>query len=133
MKTKSYKYGKHTLKAYSKKAGEGWEVGFFFDKRRIFVGNFIHTAEATEWWKVMNEEVRRFTHKHHYAPRVPKAFYSKFFSNHMYNTYYGYLDKAFSIYATTYGREYKQQLKRYEEFKKQADHRTYRPWVLRAA
>ncbi len=67
MTTTTYKYGKHTCKAYKKPVGKGWEVGFTFGGTQIFVGNFIHAKEANAWWSKMNAEVRKFSKR--YAPR----------------------------------------------------------------
>lgn len=102
MKNKVYKYGPHSCKAYFKSAGKGWEVGFHFGKNPIFVGNFIHKTEANKWWSLMNKEIRNFTKRYGMTSQAPVTFYRKFLSNHLYNSYYTWLDKQFNKYERTY-------------------------------
>ncbi len=102
MKKKVYEYGPHKCKAYFKSAGKGWEVGFHFGNKPIFVGNFIHKAEANKWWTLMNKEVRTFSKRFGLHAKAPITFYRKFFSNHLYNNYYAWLDKEFNRYEKNY-------------------------------
>lgn len=118
MKKKVYKYGPHTFKAYLKPAGKGWEVGFTFGKTPIFVGNFIHKAEANKWWTLMNKEVRTFTGRYGLTPKAPISFYKKFLSNHLYKAYYAWLDKQFNKYEKNFLRAVNTNKKHYTKLKK---------------
>ena len=118
MKQKQYKYGPHKCRAYLKEAGKGYEVGFHFGKDPIFVGNFIHKAEANKWWTLMNKEIRNFTKRFGLTPKAPVTFYKKFLSNHLYKTYYAHLDKQFSKYEREYNRAVNHGTKQYRKLKK---------------
>jgi hypothetical protein len=119
MKTKSYKYGKFTLKTYHKEVGHGYEVGLHFDKKSIFVGNFIHRTEANHWWSYMNKELRTFAKRYWVSPKAPKSWYTNFIKAHLYKKYYAYLDKVFSKYNRQYNTEFNKEQRRYRQLKKQ--------------
>ncbi|MGE4132526.1 MAG: hypothetical protein AB7F86_12860 [Bdellovibrionales bacterium] len=110
MTTTTYKYGKHTCKAYKKTVGKGWEVGFTFGSTQIFVGNFIHTKEANAWWTMMNTEVKKFGRRYALPKNASATFFSKFLSNYIYKAYYTFLDRQF----TKYNRTYTQACKKFE-------------------
>lgn len=118
MKTKTYKYGPHRCKAYLKTVGMGYEVGFYFDKFPIFVGNFIHTKEANYWWNCMNKEITYFTRHYKLGARAPLNWYRQFFSRHLYKTYYSYLDREFTKYQKNYTKAWNQDQKKYNTLKK---------------
>jgi hypothetical protein len=63
MKTKIYKLGSKSYKAYFKPVGKGFEVGFVQGSKPVFVGNFIKNSEAMAWYQIMNREVSRFSKK----------------------------------------------------------------------
>lgn len=119
MKTRVFKYGPHKCKAYLKPAGKGYEVGFHFGAKPVFVGNFLHRKEANAWWTKMNTEFKAFTKKYGIAKSAPISFYTKFLSNHFYNTYYKYLDKQFTSYERTYNKAVVTDLKKYKKLKAQ--------------
>lgn len=119
MKNKQYKYGPHKCRAYMKSVGKGYEVGFYFGSNPIFVGNFLHKKEANAWWTKMNTEIKTFSSKFGLTPKAPVAFYKKFFSNHLYQVYYKYLDKQFSQYTRQYDRVCKTSEKQYKKIKLQ--------------
>lgn len=110
MTTATYKYGKWTCKAYKKSVGKGWEIGFMFGSTQIFVGNFIHAKEANAWWTKMNAEVNKFSKRYAIPKNASPTFFCKFMTNHMYKTYYSFLDKEF----TKYNRNYTQTCKKFE-------------------
>ncbi len=97
-------FGPKNLKCWSywAKAGSGWEVGFTFQGKTLFVGNFIHHKEATQWYSMMNKEITTFSKKYTFGPKFPVAFFKKFIVSHLYATYYTHLDKVFTQYTRTY-------------------------------
>jgi len=123
MKTKSYKFGNKFFKAYFKSVGEGFEVGLHFNRKSIFVGNFLHKKEAMKWWATMNKEIRMFTTRYWVTMNTNFNWYSKFFSNHLYQTYYMHLDKWFNGYTNNFQKAFKKELKKYNQFKKNWDHK----------
>ena len=121
MKSKSFKYGKQYFKTYCKSVGHGFEVGFEWDKKVLFVGNFIHQKEATKWYGILNKEVLHFSKKYWWNPEATNqfnSFYAKFFTNHLYKMYYGYLDKLFVKYNKEYSRASSRDTKKYMQYKK---------------
>jgi hypothetical protein len=116
--TRTYKYGKHTCKAYKKPVGKGFEVGFTFGATQIFVGNFIHAKEATAWWGMMNNEVKRFSKRYGMTAKAPVGWYSKFLSHHIYKVYYNHLDKQFSKYQKGYTKAFRRDERQYTHMKR---------------
>ncbi len=102
MTTTTYRYGKHTCKAYKKTVGQGWEVGFMFGNKTIFVGNFIHMKECNAWWTKMNTEVRKFSKRYALPKNASPAFFTKFMTSYLYKCYYSYLNNQFKTYTRTY-------------------------------
>jgi len=133
MKTKNYKFGHTYLKCHFKTAGLGYEVSVTFAKKTIFVGNFIHKAEATRWWGLMNREIFAFTKTYFLNQKVSKTFYTNFFSNTLYKTYYTFLDKMFVNYNKTYARAVVRDTKKYRSMKKTWNHMTTDRWTLKSA
>ncbi|WP_413290998.1 hypothetical protein [Bdellovibrio sp. HCB337] len=117
-KTKSYKYGPYTFKSYCKPVGQGWEVGFTYQNRNYFVGNFVHKTEATKWWTLFNKEIVGFSKKFTMSADMPVTWYCNFLSNHLYTTYYTWLDKVFNKHETTFKKAYTKDFKRYMKMKK---------------
>ena len=102
MKTKTYRNGTTTCRTYLKTVGNGWEVGFTFAGRNVFVGNFVHSAEATKWFGMMNREIRTFTARYKVGPGCPKSWYVHFVGKHLYNQYYHFVDKCSTKHTRTY-------------------------------
>jgi hypothetical protein len=113
MKTASYRFGKFFFKAFFKPVGQGWEVSVTFDRKNIFVGNFIHRAEASTWWNIVNREIRTFTKTYWIANKAAKTWYGNFFSAHLYKNYYKYLDRLFARYQRTYSTQFSKNVRRY--------------------
>mgnify|MGYP001607668224 CR=1 FL=1 len=69
-----------------KPAGKGFEVGFMQGSKTLFVGNFVHKHEATEWFEKMNQEYAYFAKKFWPTSQatVAASFYHKFISNNLY-------------------------------------------------
>lgn len=133
MTTTTYKYGKHTCKAYKKAAGNGWEVGFMFGSQTIFVGNFIHAKEANAWWTKMNTEVRRFSKRYALPKTASPTFFRQFMTNYLYKTYYNFLNGQFSKYTRTYTTAVKKCERKFTSIKRRWPTRTERTTFRRAA
>ena len=118
MKKHYYWFGNTKCHTYMKQVGQGYEVGFHFGKTSIFVGNFIHTREATKWWAVMNKEMKSFTKRYRVGQEASVVWYTKFFSHYLYNSYYGFLDQQFNKYQKTFAKAVKTDAKKYINFKK---------------
>jgi hypothetical protein len=118
MKTKKYLYGKFYFTAYYKPVGHGYEVGMTYGKKTIFVGNFIHKEEATTWFAKMNLECKHFVNKYWINDNVSTTWYCSFFKNHLYKTYYSFLDKLFTEYKHSYNKAFKKDFKNYKNLKK---------------
>lgn len=117
-KTKSYKYGPYTFKAYAKPVGQGWEVGFTYQNRNYFVGNFVHKAEVSKWWSLMNKEIVSFSKKFKISTEMPFAWYCNFLANHLYTTYYTWLEKVFNKHEVSFKKAYAKDFSRYMKLKK---------------
>lgn len=129
MKNTYYKFGKYNCHAYIKSVGHGYEVGFKFGATSVFVGNFIHQKEATKWWNCMNKEMKTFTARYNVGTPASVAWYTKSFSNHLYKTYYTFLDREFTKYHREFDKACKQDVKTYNLHKskwQQAERFTYR-------
>lgn len=118
MKKVSYRFGDHKCHAYMKEAGNGYEVGFYFGNQCVFVGNFIHRAEATKWWAKMNQEFGFFTKRYGVGEPASMTWYAKFWSHHVYKCYYGYLDQEFAKYQRSFDKACRNDLKKYSSYKK---------------
>jgi hypothetical protein len=116
-KTKNYKHYGHTFKTYCKPVGNGWEVGMTFNNKSIFVGNFVHRAEANSWWSYFHREIRSFFHKYEYNSQGPTTWMTKFFGNYLYKSYYSWLDKKFTKYNREYSKACQKDSKYYQKMK----------------
>lgn len=119
MKTKMFGPKSLNCKSYWKKVGDSYEVGFRFKGKPLFFGNFLHQKEATEWYRVMNSEIKHFSEKYTFGPKFPESFFKKFISNHLYATYYSYLDKKFAGYRSQYKKAVSGYRKDYSEIRKE--------------
>ena len=118
MKYKTYKYGNYTCKTYYNKVGNGYECGFIFNGKTVFVGNFIYQPEATRWFGIMNREISKFAKKYTTGYKYPTSFMSEFVRNYLYRYYYAYLDKLFARYNRSYQKAYAKNTKYYHKNKK---------------
>ena len=132
MKTTNYRFGGTTFKAQFRTVGQGWEVCVTWGKKTVFVGNFIHKAEAMKWWNTMNSEIRSFTNTYWIANKNATSWYATFFSNHLYKCYYKFLDKLFVKYNKTYSTQVSKNVKKYNTLRKGWS-RTERIHVTKAA
>ncbi|OFZ19644.1 MAG: hypothetical protein A2Z20_12960 [Bdellovibrionales bacterium RBG_16_40_8] len=135
MKKKMVKCGPQKYKAYIKPVGKGYEVGFMYGSKPLFVGNFINNSEAQNWYKIMNREFSHFSKKfwHTPAPKAATVFYHRFITNTLYKHYYDYLDKCFGKYTKSYHQEYSRNVRTYNRLKKNWAPKNSLPYVRRAA
>ncbi|KYG65043.1 hypothetical protein AZI87_10725 [Bdellovibrio bacteriovorus] len=126
-KTKHYEYYGHEFKSYFKPVGHGYEVGFTFEGKPLFVGNFVHKKEAMEWWRSFNQEIPYFFSKYEFPVDGPHQWMTKFFTNYMYTCYYAWLDKKFNKYTKEYTKSFESNVKFYKKmqpvWKKRAEKR----------
>ena len=117
-KIKNFEHGDFTFKAYWKPVGQGWEVGVTYKGESIFVGNFVHKAEATKWWATLTKEMTTFPQHYELSGEAPFRWYSKFLSNHLYKVYYNYLDKVFVAHTRHYHGAFAKDVQKYKRFYK---------------
>ncbi|MBK9294209.1 MAG: hypothetical protein IPM57_07155 [Oligoflexia bacterium] len=132
-KHKAYKYGTHTLRAYCKPVGEGYEVGLTCRGRTYFVGNFIHKEEAFKWWAQFNKEITLFAKKHWVSEDVSFTWYCKFLGAYLYKCYYKFLDKLFAKYNKTFHKAYSKDARKYRKMKKHFDYEDKNEFIFKAA
>lgn len=119
-KTKNYKLGKNIFKTYFKPVGKGYEIGFTFKGKNFFTSNFVNKSEATKWWSHFNKEITGFSKKYWLSNKMPFMWYVNFMNNHMYKTYYSWLDKVFDKHEATFHSAYKKDFKQFLKFKNHA-------------
>ena len=117
-KSKAYRYGKSYGRAYYKTAGGGFECGFVFDGKLVFIGNFIHSREGQLWFALMNRELGSFSRKYAVGGKCPASWYSHFLGNHLYKCYYGFLDRLFARYNRDYHRAFSRDLRQYQRLRR---------------
>ena len=66
----------------------------------------------------MNREIHSFTKRYWATHHTDLTWYGKFFSKHLYTTYYSFLDKLIYKYNHTYKKAFQKELKRYNKIKK---------------
>lgn len=118
MKTKNYRTGTQACKSYLKPAGNGWEVGFKFGPKATFVGNFVNSKEANEWYRMMNNEIRSFAKRYRVSPKFSKARYGHFLTAHLYNKYYTFINKCLSANKRTWTKELNKDLRTFRRLSK---------------
>ena len=134
MKQKYFKHGTAKFgRSYLKSIGEGKEAGFEFKGKKVFVGNFIHSSEASAWYTLMNKEITTFAKRYPVGEKYPSQWYSKFIQHHLYSTYYKFLDKKFSQHTRTYQSAVKKDLTKYKKLRKKWDRSELRPFYKKAA
>jgi hypothetical protein len=118
MKTKTYRSGKLICRSYIKAVGNGWETGFIFNNKPIFVGNFIHSKEDNQWFVLMNKEILSFVRKYTVGSTFPETWFSHFIRNNLYKSYYLYLDRLFAKYTKNFNKLVLKDVRRYQQLKK---------------
>ena len=118
MKTKTYRYGTVTCKAELKAAGKGWECVLYFNHKPIFVGNFIHSTEANQWWASMNREIAIFSKKYTVGYQLPVSWVANSLKNSLYKSYYTFLEKIFVAYHRSYQKALATNIRQFKTTKK---------------
>lgn len=118
MKTKLYRNKGLTGRANMKPCGNGFEVTFTLGGTPVFVGNFIHAKEANLWFGLLNREIRSFSRKYAVGTRFPATWYKHFIGNHLYKSYYTFLDRLFAKHTRTFGRAVSKDLRKFRQIKK---------------
>ena len=118
MKTKTYRSKGISGRTYMKPCGNGVEVGFLLNGNVVFVGNFIHTKEANVWWNLLNREIRQFSRKYSVGRTFPLSWFKHFISNHLYKTYYSFLDGILARHNKTLARAVMKDVRKYQQIKK---------------
>lgn len=113
MKVKTYNHGKNKYKAYLKKVGSGYEVGLKLSGNSLFIGNFIHVSEANTWFSNMNKEIGLFSKRYWITAKSPINFYKKFLGNHLYKSYYTWVNKCLTKHNRTFEKELSKDIKKY--------------------
>lgn len=116
-KTKNFKLGKNPFKTYFKPVGKGYEIGFTYKNRNYFTSNFVSKTEATKWWTFFNKEITNFSKKYWVSNKMPFVWYCNFMNNHLYKTYYSWLDKVFNKHEVNFHNAYKKDYKTYLKYK----------------
>ena len=133
MKTKRYRNGTFSCKGWMRNVGNGFEVGFHFGSKPIFLSNFVRANEANAWYTMMNREVRAFARRYQVAPRFPKAMYGRFLSSHLYAKYFSFLDRLFTKHTRTYSRAVSRDLRSFRRMYNRTAGNGPRKAFLRAA
>ncbi len=129
MKLKNYKYGTYTCKTYYKKVGQGYEVGFCYGDKTIFVGNFLYSKEAGDWYTTMNQYITKFAKTYTVGYKYPFAEFCGFIKSYLYKEYYSYLDKLFTDYNRYYKKEYIQFNNNYKKSRKNYSTSERKPYL----
>jgi len=118
MKKKTFGPKSLRCSSYFTTAGEGWEVGFLLQGKTVFIGNFVHQKEATRWFAMLNREVTSFAKKYPVGPKFPVTFWRSFLGNHLYTSYYTFLDRLMAKHTAEYRRATLRDRKRFNKISK---------------
>lgn len=124
-KNRNYEFGDMTFKCFFRPVGFGYEVGITYNSKPVFFGNFVHKSEALYWWRKMTTEMSKFCKHYDFIPTASKVWYTKFVSNHIYKTYYTFLDQWFNKHTKTYKKAAVRDLKNYKKIEKRYFHHFY--------
>ena len=127
MKTRSFKTGNTVCRSYMKPVGKGWEIGFSFGPKPVFVGNFVHSGEANKWWGLMNKEIRTFSKKFKVGKSYPSGFFKSFISHHLYGKYYDYVNKLAAKHARSFHTARRKDTTKYKRLTKKWPPREKKP------
>jgi hypothetical protein len=113
MKTNTYRNGSKSCRSYLRTVGNGWEVGFFYGGKPVFLGNFIHSSEANQFYALMKTEIRNFGRKVRVAHPFPSAWFKAFLGAHLQKTYYQFVNQQVRRHQTEAKRTYGKGLRAY--------------------
>lgn len=121
-KSKRFKFADgYYFTCYYKTNGPSFEVGISYEDKTVFFGNFIYKSEALAWYKEMLSAMTYFVENYQYMPNMKMAWYFSFAKNYFYNSYYMYLDQAFSKYNQEFKKAYTSDKKAYKKFESSYD------------
>ena len=132
MKTRTYRNSSLTCKSYLKPAGNGYEVGFKFGTKLVFVGNFVKSTEANAWYTQMNKEIRLFNKRYTVSKTFPKSKYSHFLSAHLHNKYYSFVNRLVPKHNRAWNRTLQQDTRTFAKLAKKASPKERRPFLKAA-
>ena len=119
MKSKTYRNGKTTFRAYLREVGMGYEVGFTTSGKAIFVGNFIHLGEANQWYTKMNGEIRTFAKRFCVGRNCPKSWYTHFMASHLYKHYYTFVNRVLTQHNRKATQTFTRETRRYQRLNRE--------------
>jgi len=115
MRTKSFRNGASLrCRSYIKNVGKGYEVGFIFGGKPIFLGNFIKSNEANTFYGQLNKDIRTFSKKFRVGKNCPKTWYGKFLGNHLHRRYYSFINRVVPTNNRTAQRGFNKSLREYK-------------------
>lgn len=132
MKTATFKNRKLTCRSYTKNVGYGFEVGLLCGARPVFVGNFIHAAEANRWYRIMNREIRTFSRKYIIPTNATPTWHLRFLSTHLYRCYYQFVDRLLGRHTRSFIREFSRNQRRYRTLNRNWDRTDCVPFLKAA-
>jgi hypothetical protein len=118
MKTKVYRNKNLVCRTYLKPVGNGWEAGFVVGGTPIFLGNFIHKPEAIRWYAVMNREIRLISRKFALGREVPITWFRHLVKNHLYKTYYAFVDRLLVRHRGEFNRGLVRDLRQFKKIRR---------------
>lgn len=118
MKTKTYRHGTSTLKAYCKPAGNGHEVGLIHKGKPVFCGNFIQSKEASKWYATMNKEITSFAKKYKVTKKFPIAWYANFLGHHLNKKYFEFCNRVVNVNTRKFKTAVNKDIRKYKSLKK---------------
>lgn len=118
MKTKRYRHGSTSFKAYCKRVGHGFEVALTKGSKILFIGHFTNSSQANRFWSTMNRQIRTFGKRFKIPSKNPSAWYVKFLSNLVHKHYFAQLNKTLPSQGRTYQSAAVRDLRKYKRLKK---------------
>ena len=118
MRTKSYKNGSKSARAYLKKVGNTWESGFVYGGKTLFLGSFTNSSEANAWYGLMNREINKFSKRFTVGRTYPQGWFTSFISNHLQSKYYTFCGKFVPKHGRTATRKANVQARKYKKLAK---------------
>lgn len=132
MKTGTYRNGRKPCKTYLKTVGNGWEVGFTYAGRPVFLGNFIHSSEAKQFYTLMRREISHFGRRYKVGKAYPTAWFKTFIGAHLRRCYYTFVTQMVQRHKTEAARTYGKTLRTYRRLNRRWSGKAKMP-CLRAA
>lgn len=132
MKTNTYRNGSKSCRSYLKTVGNGYEVGFYYGGNPIFLGNFIHSGEANQFYSLMRNELRGFGMKFKVGGTYPQSWFKSFLSAHLQRCYYNFVNFQVRRHQMEAKKTYGKNVKTYRKLNRNWNFADKKP-CLRAA